>query len=88
MMTRASKSAEDLDGLTCKSVGINICRKPESRVTLCETFGIYYIGFDDMYAYKLNIREKAGEDYNDSSDPIIAQYASPIEILKDGWRLD
>ena len=54
----------------------------------CRTFGIYYIGFDDMYAYKLNIREKAGEDYNDSSDPIIAQYASPIEILKDGWRLD
>ena len=29
--------------LTCKSVGINICRKPESRVPLCETNALEHV---------------------------------------------
>ena len=54
----------------------------------CDSLGIYYIGFDDIYAYNLNIREKVGEKYEDTKDPVIAHYSSPIDILKDGWRLD
>lgn len=54
-----------------------------------DPLGVYYIGYSDMTDYKYVIRKKIGEEYNDSEDPIIAQYYGGIKnVLADGWMAD
>ena len=54
----------------------------------CEPLGIYYIGFSDMSTRNYFIRERKGDEYDDSNDTIVAKYYSMKEILDDGWLPD
>lgn len=53
-----------------------------------EDYPILYIGFEDMSRTDYNIRLKQGDEYEDSTDPIIATYGSLESLLSDGWEMD
>lgn len=44
--------------------------------------GIFYMGFSDGWKY--TIRERMGEAYDDSNDPIVVTYQSMRDVLMDG----
>ena len=48
--------------------------------------GIFYMGFSDGWDY--TIRERKGEVYDDSNDPIVVTYQSMRDVLMDGWLPD
>lgn len=59
--------------------------KPNAKFQSNHT-GIFYMGFSDGWSY--TIRERMGEEYKDSEDPIVITYPTMRDVLLDGWAPD
>ena len=57
------------------------CRLTFRNITFPLNNIIYYIGLNDMKNKQYNIRKKAGANFDEINDPIIASYQSIHELL-------